>query len=201
MLLDESRTSAPYLCIEYAASGQIYVAAAGLASIYPDGAIAYIAVSLINVLVDCEQGDFLQSQEFADAVVGLAVQLTAFGGMEADTEAALFELLFSIAAKLKLEPDYMNYWFKPCRRGQEAVTTGSADKLPSGSRDDEFPLFHLLLRNVLREQRVGEFARTGLVYILESTARSEALEHWVVESDLAAFMASGLGALYSQLGR
>lgn len=49
--------------------------------------------------------------------------------------------------------------------------------------------------------RVGDFARTGLLYLIESASSSKALERWIVESDLATIMASGLGALYSQLSR
>ena len=48
---------------------------------------------------------------------------------------------------------------------------------------------------------MGDFARTGLLYIIESASSSKALETWIVESDLATIMASGLGALYSQLSR
>ncbi len=51
------------------------------------------------------------------------------------------------------------------------------------------------------EGRVGDFARTGLLYIIEAASSSIDLEQWIVESDLATLMASGLGALYSQLSR
>lgn len=51
------------------------------------------------------------------------------------------------------------------------------------------------------EGRVGDFARTGLLYIIEAAYTSGDLEKWIVESDLATLMASGLGALYSQLSR
>ena len=47
----------------------------------------------------------------------------------------------------------------------------------------------------------GDFARTGLLYLIESATHSASLEQWIIESDLATLMASGLGALYSQLSR
>jgi hypothetical protein len=66
---------------------------------------------------------------------------------------------------------------------------------------EDFPLFYLLIDYVHHEGRVGDFSRTGLLYIVESASTSEELERWIVESDLATLMASGLGALYSQLSR
>lgn len=200
-MLDESRGSAPYLCCEHVASAQIYNAAAELASTCPDGAVAHEVVCLLNVLVDRDEGDLLQSPAFADAIAGLAVQLSTSGALDSETEAILFEILFGIAAKLKLEPEYIDCWFKPSKERAKAADSGTAAKTSSLSLDDEFPLFHILLHNVLQEGRIGEFARTGLLYIIESTERSETLEHWIVESDLAAIMAGGLGALYSQLSR
>lgn len=201
ILLDESRGNAPYLCFEYVASEQIYLVVAQLASICPDGTVAREAVGFLNLLVDCDEGDLLQCPAFADAIVGLAAQLLTSGNLSSETKAILFELLFGIAAKLKLEPGYIDYWFKPREERAKAADSGTAVKTSSLSQNDEFPLFHLLLHNVLQERRVGEFARTGLLYIVESIGSSELLENWIVESDLAAIMASGLGALYSQLSR
>lgn len=48
---------------------------------------------------------------------------------------------------------------------------------------------------------MGDFARTGLLYIIEAASSTGELERWIAESDLATLMASGLGALYSQLSR
>ena len=201
MLLDESRASAPHLCVEHAASIHIYVAATALASLDPNGAAARETISFLNVLVDSEDEDFLQSPAFANATTDLAVKLSAFEGGSAETKAVLFELLFSIAARLRLRPAYMNYWFKPDMRREEGLSAKISRRKPSHPREEQFPLFYLLLNNVHIERRVGEFARTGLLYIIESAAHSETLEEWIIESDLAAMMASGLGALYSQLNR
>jgi len=66
---------------------------------------------------------------------------------------------------------------------------------------DDFPLFDLLIDFVHNEAPVGEFARTGLLCIIEAASSSRELEKWIVESDLATLMSSGLGALYSQLSR
>ena len=201
ILLDESRSSAPHLCIEYAVSARIYVAVTELASLPPIGVVARETIGLLNVLVDSEDADFLESRTFADAIMGLAIKLSTSGSLKAETEAILFELLFGIAAKLKLQPDCIDYWFRPDTGRGEQLATGALEKGSSPLQQREFPLFYLLLENVHREGRVGDFARTGLLYVIESAAGAEALERWVVESDLATLMASGLGALYSQLTR
>ena len=200
-MLDESHASSPHLCLEYAASEQTYNIATQIVRIQPTGSFTPAAIGLLNVLVDYEEGDFLQSPSFANAVTDLAIQLATYESLEADTEATLFELLFSIAAKLKLQPQCVSHWFKPDQEPEARTHTGQPRRESPHSREEDFPLFYLLLNNVHQEDRVGEFARTGLLYLVESTAHSEALEKWIIESDLAALMASGLGALYSQLNR
>ena len=62
-------------------------------------------------------------------------------------------------------------------------------------------MFYLLIEYVHQEGRIGDFARTGLLYIIEATSSTADLAKWLVQSDLATLMASGLGALYSQLSR
>ncbi|CAG8498532.1 10297_t:CDS:2, partial [Ambispora gerdemannii] len=63
----------------------------------------------------------------------------------------------------------------------------------------EFLLFTYLLRFVHREGRSGDFARTGLLFIMELAV--DQLGDFIVESDFATIMSAGLGALYSQLPR
>ncbi|KAK9450393.1 Retinoic acid induced 16-like protein-domain-containing protein [Limtongia smithiae] len=72
--------------------------------------------------------------------------------------------------------------------------------LHTDARDD-FPLFRYTLDLVHREGRAGEFARTGLIYIVESAIPESDLERWILNSDFGMLIASGLGALYSQLNR
>jgi tRNA threonylcarbamoyladenosine modification (KEOPS) complex Pcc1 subunit len=65
--------------------------------------------------------------------------------------------------------------------------------------DYEFVLFSYLLRFVHREGRSGDFARTGLLFLMEMATGQ--LGDFILESDFATIMAAGLGALYSQLPR
>ena len=69
------------------------------------------------------------------------------------------------------------------------------------TQKEDFPLCYQLIDHVHHEGRIGDFARTGLLYIFESASKAMNLEQWIVNSDLPTLMATGLGALYSQLSR
>ena len=115
-----------------------------------------------------------------------------------DEEATLIELLFEIATKIKLEPEILPKWFYPERdqsRPRDAVNGDIK------ARKNQFPLFYLLVDFVHHEGPAGDFARLGLLYLTETASKSKPLETWMVESDLAPQMASGLGALYSRLSQ
>ncbi|KAK9475454.1 Retinoic acid induced 16-like protein-domain-containing protein [Dipodascopsis tothii] len=65
----------------------------------------------------------------------------------------------------------------------------------------EFPPFYLLLELVHAEGPTGAVARRGLLALVRLAVPGSALEQWILESDFGTLMASGLGALYSQLSR
>jgi hypothetical protein len=123
--------------------------------------------------------------------------------LSGETESEVVELLFGVAAKIRLEPEILPVWFTSKGYGSDGgiQTPDERQKFAGATHKDDFPLFYLLIDYVHHEGRVGDFARTGLLYIIESASSSEDLEQWIVESDLATLMASGLGALYSQLSR
>ncbi|KAK9453994.1 Retinoic acid induced 16-like protein-domain-containing protein [Dipodascopsis uninucleata] len=76
-----------------------------------------------------------------------------------------------------------------------------ADIPDTPERKPDLPLFFYLLDFIHQDGRSGEFARTGLLCIFESAGPGTILESWILESDFATLIASGLGALYSQLSR
>ncbi|CAG8528653.1 4323_t:CDS:2 [Diversispora eburnea] len=65
----------------------------------------------------------------------------------------------------------------------------------------EFLLFSYLLQFLHREGKSGEYARYGLLFIIELAVAEGPLSKFILESDFATIMAAGLGALYSQLPR
>lgn len=166
-----------------------------VASGYYDEVLIYETLDIFKILIESEEVEFLEEKGFADALIGFISKISTTGPImvSVDTEGRIVEVLFGVAAKLRLQPKLLPMWFRPTTRTETGINT-KADK-------NGFPLFYLTLDYVHHDGRVGDFARTGLLYIIESATHSEELEKWIVESDLATLMASGLGALYSQLSR
>lgn len=109
-------------------------------------------------------------------------------------ETALVELLFEVCTKIRLNPEILPAWFYPERTPGKSLSALEA-------RRGQFPLFYLLIEYVHYDGPIGDFARTALLYLTETAPKSRPLEKWMMESDLAHQMASGLSALYGRLGR
>jgi len=119
-----------------------------------------------------------------------------------DIEAELIELLFGVVAKIRAQPHVLPVWFTASLRADPDDATAKEKKSFAGAtQKEDFPLCYILIDRIHHEGRTGDFARTGLLYIFEAVSRSPELEDWIVGSDLPTLMASGLGALYSQLSR
>ena len=164
---------------------------------YHNESIVQRTLDIFKILIDGEEVEFLEEKPFADTLFGFIDGISKKGLLlvSVNTEERIVEVFFAIASKLRLRPNMLSTWFRPTVL-EERVTG------PHTSRDrDVFPLLYLTLDYVHHDGRVGDFARTGVLYIIESASHSEPLERWLVESDLATLMASGLGALYSQLSR
>ena len=153
------------------------------------------AVLMFSLLLDSEGEEISGDAGFAKSIMTFLSKAAVIG---VDAEGEIVELLFGISTKIRVKPDILPVWFIPKRsKGNGSNTTRSVE----ATYEDDFPLFYLLLHYVHHEGSVGDFARTGLLYLVESASHSDALEGWIIESDLATLMASGLGALYSQLSR
>lgn len=163
------------------------------------------------MFVESEDEDFIGRESFAQSLIAF-LEAANRNGVSRMVEGEFVELLFSIAAKIRMSKGgNLRVWVRAGRGdGEEEDASGGAEELHSlepgkrwmgMSNKEEFPLFYLLIDYVHHEGRVGDFARTGLLYLVEATSSSKDLEGWLVQSDLSTLMASGLGALYSQLSR
>lgn len=136
--------------------------------------------------------------------MNLLVKITGVNSIRLgqETEVEIVELSFNITTKIRLDPEILPVWFTAQERdGSSDIDQGAHEKFTGKTHKEDFPLFYLLIDYIHDEGRIGDFARTGLLYIIEAASNSVALEQWIVESDLATMMATGLGALYSQLSR
>lgn len=200
---DEIRSPAPHPCIAYVASSQVYDVVTTIAQSLSNEQTLHLALKFFNLLVDNEEGGFVEDGCFADALVKCVDRISSSGSslVSTQTEGDIAELLFGVAAKIRLEPGILPVWFRP-RREAGAVSRTAFEISTSSSPDRRaFPLFYFLVEYLHHDGRVGDFARTSLLYLLGSSAHAEELEKWIVESELPTMMASGLGALYSRLSR
>ena len=167
-----------------------------MASTYYNEYISQELLDIFKILIDCEEVAFLEDKTFAGALLGFIGKISSKGSLlvSVGTEERIVEVFFAIASKLRLQPNLLSTWFRPNAMAEERAVGPH-----TGEDNDVFPLFYLTLNYIHYDGRVGDFARTGVLYIIESASHSESLERWIVESDLATLMASGLGALYSQL--
>ena len=172
-----------------------------IASHFLSDGIIQEAMGICNLLIDCEGEGFLEDPSFADALTNLVGNVVGKGQLVGDveTESLMVEVLFTIASRARGDPGVLEVWFRPGGErdlGEDGIFLGGR-----GTGEEDFPLFHLLLHFVAAEGRAGEFGRMGVLFMIESAGKSKDLEKWVIESDTATFMASSLGALYSQLSR
>ena len=203
-LREETRAPVPHSCIHFAASSQIYAVISRAATVSHYEPVIKSTIAVFAALVDTEEENFLSSASFAKSLIRLVSKVVDSGNVliRVETETAILELLFTIAAKIRLEPEILPVWFQSTAKPElEDVFVREKKSFVGITQKDDFPLCYLLIDRVHHEGRIGDFARTGLLYIFEATGHSSDLEQWVVSSDLPTLMASGLGALYSQLSR
>ncbi|KAF7551120.1 hypothetical protein G7Z17_g5267 [Cylindrodendrum hubeiense] len=205
ILSDESRRPLPHPCIQYASIKQIYVPIGKIATTSYNEWIIKEAVLFFATLIESEEEAFVENATFSASLTNLLVRITGVNSVRLglDTESRVVELAFNITTKIRLDPEILPAWFKTQRAGphRDEKDRDSRDTFVGRTQRADFPLFYILMDYIHHEGKVGDFARTGLLYIIEAASSSGPLEQWIVESDLSTLMATGLGALYSQLSR
>lgn len=206
ILHDESRSPAPHLSLSFASSNQLYVNIARVASSAYNEPIIREAVAFFGALIDSEEEEFLENDRFAKCLMSFVDRISGTGNIfvGGETEVEIVETLFGIAAKIRLQPEILPIWFRQ-RSTQSVILKKEKEREKHGfagvTQKEDFPLCYQLIDHVHHDGRIGDFARTGLLYIFESASKSEDLEQWLVDSDIPTLMATGLGALYSQMSR
>lgn len=205
MLVDESRRPLPHPCISFCSRNQIYVPVAKIATSSYNEWIIREAVLFFATLIESEEEAFVESDAFSSSLTTLMVRITGANSIRlgSDTEVRVVELAFNITTKIRLETQTLPTWFKSRNdtNTQDDKFVDERERFAGRTQREDFPLFYILMDYIHHEGKIGDFARTGLLYIIEAASNSVKLEQWIVESDLSTLMATGLGALYSQLSR
>jgi len=204
LLDEESKKTAPYSCLIYAASTQIYIIVTKLALSSQDSGVINASARFFHILINGEVEGVLDSKLFARSLIDLVKRTigTKIITLSEQEEGDLVEVLFGITTKVRLDPEILPAWFYPSHSQERTESTASKGSVFAGAtRRADFPLFYLLVDYIYHDGRTGDFARTGLLYLIETASKLKEPEKWMIESDLATLMASGLGALYSRLSR
>ena len=212
LLRDESHRPLPHPCVQFSSGKQIYVPITKIATTSYNESLIHVAVHFFATLIESEEEAFVESHAFASSVTNLLVCITGPKNMRlaSDTEVKVVQIAFNITTKIRLDPEILPAWFKQrIQQGGYSSESSmqlenereSAEKVAGRTQKQDFPLFYLLMDYIHNEGKIGDFARTGLLYIIEAASASVDLEQWIIESDLSTLMATGLGALYSQLSR
>ncbi|KAK3811715.1 MAG: Retinoic acid induced 16-like protein-domain-containing protein [Linnemannia elongata] len=121
-----------------------------------------------------------------------------------DYHEDLVDLMYNLCSKIHGYPELLNIFFYD-RQWLTVPERVSARSLQShenhqeSKRDYEFLLFTYLSKFVHREGKSGDFARTGLLFLMELATGS--LGEYILDSEFSSYLTAGVGALYSQLPR
>jgi len=168
-----------------------------------DSDLTRVTVTLLSFLLNAEDS-LLSSDVFAQAAIKIITSVTSSQNQAPeDLRNAVLEFSFDIAAKLRVQTDALVAWFTEAQdEGFVTRTQAVLETVFEAPVDGtEFRLISHFLDHVYEEGKPGDLARTGLLYMFDCATRSDKLEGWIVDSDLSRLLASGLGALYSQLSR
>lgn len=188
----------------FVSSDKIYVKIENIGVQSCNNGIVRECLAIFATLIESEEDGFVENNDFSKSLTRFLTQITEAKSLQLDldTNVEIVELSFNITTKIRLNPPILPTWFWPPPRLENLETViDASEKFAGKTNKEDFPIFYILIDYIHQEGRLGDFARTGLLYIIEAISTSGALEQWIIESDLATRMATGLGALYSQLSR
>ncbi|KAJ1928278.1 hypothetical protein IWQ60_002187 [Tieghemiomyces parasiticus] len=126
----------------------------------------------------------------------------------------LVDLTYLLCAKIHEYPEILHIffldrsWLSPAAgSGSVTPSTASSPSRPADSpvavtgKEYEFLLFTYLLQFVHMEGKAGDYARTGLGFLIELTGDKDLSDYILRSSGLSTILSASMGALYSQLPR
>lgn len=148
---DESRASVPHLCLQYASSSQLYTVIGRAALVSQYEPVIGSAVALFAALVESEEEDFLANQSFAKSLMRLVTKVADSDNVliGVETETAILELLFTISAKIRLQPEILPVWFRSSVKPElEDVFVKEKKSFVGITSKADFPLCYMFIDRV-----------------------------------------------------
>ena len=194
------------VCMEYFLKNGVlqYMVTVTEKADYPVG-IRGESIRIIASMVDLLDDRFLVH----NAVHKPTIKLLRFCVLD-DRQSELYsddlvDLMYIICSKIHGFPALLNiffhdkHWLTTPQKSSDQYHPTHEHNNNEQPPEYEFLLFTYLVRFIHKEGRSGDFARTGLLFIMEMA--NDQLGDFIFGSDFATIMAAGLGALYSQLPR
>jgi Retinoic acid induced 16-like protein len=160
--------------------------------------VATEAVRCLITLIEVSDEDFLAHDSVCVSISELAGGFHP--GLDDEYREMLMKLLFNVAANVKVRAGLLSLWFNldgirnRDSQGPQSPNDALNDVFVLFSAQliqNDFPIFYALLENVPVEGKIGDFAKTGLLYFIELAQEGDELEEWILSSDLATMMAAG----------
>jgi hypothetical protein len=198
MLVDEEAREegdTPGVCMEYFLKHGLlhYLVNVSEKMDYPQG-IRRESIRTIASMVDILDDKFLvQSVVHTPTIKLLKFCVLDERQSELDHEY-LVDLMYKICSKIHSVPGLLDIFFHKLTTPQKTTPPSSSGKVDPPP-EYEFLLFTYLLRFVHQD----DFARTGLLFLIEMA--TDKLGDFILTSDFATIVAASLDALYSQLPR
>ncbi|ORY84972.1 Retinoic acid induced 16-like protein-domain-containing protein [Protomyces lactucae-debilis] len=180
-------------CLEYALQRDVFGWLVELAisqKLGQDGelGLARSVAGFLTSLVESQDDDFLTHEVVCKAHLRL-LRFLGHLRIPADSEEAresMMELLFAICQKIRHFRPLLAMFF-------DADAWRARNDRPNAEscQEDEFLIFHLLASQMHRTGRAGDFARAGLLMIVESANDSDEVQRWIAESDFPTVQIDG----------
>lgn len=108
LLVEEEKRSAARLCMNFCYDQQIFIALSKMGQAGSPGVIRE-CIAVFSMLIDNEEDDFLGQESFAQSLAFFLRDITSRNSKTFEGEVV--ELLFSIAAKIRMKPGILSAWF------------------------------------------------------------------------------------------
>lgn len=194
-LLDEETRAdraSPKACLEFAIQRDVFSWLLTLALSGPQELTVAIARSFTS-LVEVQDDGFL-THEVVCKNVNLLLDHLAKRTHKVALLERMVDLLFAICSRIHHYPPLLAMFFDTASWHDRA---GASSDI---RHEEEFLIFYQLMDNMHQPDRLGDFCRTGLLYILNASKDNEDVQKWIGESELPTFLAVGIGSNYSALG-
>jgi len=169
---------------------------------FPAGLLNEVIKTFGSLITELDRTFMVQGRIHVP-IFNLLKYVIALNEITEQTEKELVQLMFGMSCRLLEYPDLLNILFQERRvdnskfKGKGVGSTSNVNKIEFNVEQD-YPLFNYLLHFVHYEGQTGDYARTALLFCLQ-TANKIVEDYIINESNFFQVMVSVLGARFTSL--